>query len=681
MAKSVFVADLSHTSGTNAAYTFPLGAAFVTGYANKVLADRCRFRLFKYSESLAAAIAQEPPDVLACSNYQWNLELTYRLCTWAKQKRSDTVVVFGGPNFPVTAAEKIAFFHNRPVLDFYIEFEGEIGFAGLLQKLSEHGFDPRAFKATRERVVNCTYLHEDELIEGPSERISDVNIIPSPYLTGLMDQFFDKRLVPMVETTRGCPFSCSFCADGMALKSRIFRVDKSRTRQELDYISDRVTGIAELIITDLNFGMYEQDVETAQYIDDIRKRRGWPKSISATAGKNRPERVLKVADILKGAWVTGSAIQSADPEVLKNVRRSNISLDAYTQFTQFANRLDKDSSSYTEIILGLPGDTKEKHFQTLRYSIDSGVKNVRIYQAILLIGTEMASQATRDQYELRTKFRIIADGWGNYDFAGDKVSVAEIEEIVVGSRSLSLDDYLACRVMNLFVEFFHNNGLCEEIVCPLKSLGLTMFDALVFLHGHEELHSPTLVETLASFRFHSLNDLYDSQDEAERFAPKYLSGELRPGDLQSYRGKLYAEIDDALAVLVRAVKALLSERGLLNDAAADYFDEAKDFILCRKRALQDVERVEEQVFSYDFEALDRLGYAIDPRTFAPAPKPIRFTFAHTDVQKDDIRTTMRLYVGHSGGMTSAFKRRNLKKWIRKFAPVSSNAEMGAASAP
>ena len=59
----------------------------------------------------------------------------------------------------------------------------------------------------------------------------------------------------MLETTRGCPFACSFCVDGSASKNRVTRYDHQRTLDELTYIAKRVNNIEELTITDLNFGI------------------------------------------------------------------------------------------------------------------------------------------------------------------------------------------------------------------------------------------------------------------------------------------------------------------------------------------------------------------------------------------------------------------------------------------
>ena len=173
-------------------------------------------------------------------------------------------------------------------MDFYIENEGEFCFVDLMGKLDASGFDPGAVKARREVIQNCCYLHGDELVQGSIERILDVNEIPSPYLSGLMDRFFDSPLAPMLETMRGCPFSCTFCTDGLPTKNMVVRFDAERVRQELQYIAEHIKDVDELIITDLNFGMYKEDLRTVEVIADLQRKRGWPSWSRRPQGRISP---------------------------------------------------------------------------------------------------------------------------------------------------------------------------------------------------------------------------------------------------------------------------------------------------------------------------------------------------------------------------------------------------------
>ena len=132
MNKKIYLADLTHTTLGIHSPTFPLGTAFVCAHARKYFGGQFDFQLFKFPKDLSQEILEDPPAVLAFSNYSWNLELSYKLAVWALKTLPDLVVIFGGPNFPTQSKEKRQFFENRPDIDFYIENEGEVGFVRLI---------------------------------------------------------------------------------------------------------------------------------------------------------------------------------------------------------------------------------------------------------------------------------------------------------------------------------------------------------------------------------------------------------------------------------------------------------------------------------------------------------------------------------------------------------------------
>ena len=79
---------------------------------------------------------------------------------------------------------------------------------------------------------NISLTGIDDFSYGYKERIKDLDEIPSPYLNGMMDKFFDGKLTPFLETNRGCPFTCSFCHTGSdyfhKLKLKVSIVTKSK---------------------------------------------------------------------------------------------------------------------------------------------------------------------------------------------------------------------------------------------------------------------------------------------------------------------------------------------------------------------------------------------------------------------------------------------------------------------
>ena len=71
----------------------------------------------------------------------------------------------------------------------------------LIDLAKKYNFDAVKLKQNNETLLNTSYVYENRLIHGPTERIKDVNIIPSPYLIGALDDFFKLPLVPLLETT------------------------------------------------------------------------------------------------------------------------------------------------------------------------------------------------------------------------------------------------------------------------------------------------------------------------------------------------------------------------------------------------------------------------------------------------------------------------------------------------
>ena len=675
MNRKVYSADLTHTGNGTMALTFPLGASYIVSYAKKVLGKDFDFKLFKYQDDLSRAILDNPPIVLALSNYCWNIELGYELIKWTKSLDPNTVIVVGGPNFPTESSEKKSFLSFRPLIDFYIESEGEIGFVNLLQKLKDYDFNVKSLKKNQENIANCTYLCENNLIEAKIERIKDVNIIPSPYLNGVMDEFFRIPIIPMVETTRGCPFSCTFCADGLSFKNKVYSYNTLRVKDELNYIFEHVKNngflMDELRFSDLNFGMYKQDVETAQYIAEIQNKYGWPKMVRASLGKNRPDRIMQVAKILNGTLEMGAAQQSSDEEILKNIKRSNISVKAYGELLKFMNETNKKAKTSTEFILGIPGDSKEKHFKSLKHGVDNHVNTIRMFQAILLKGTEMANPQTREKYKLVSKYRVLTGAVGKYEFDKKSIPITEIEEIIVGSKDMTFDDYISCRKMDLLIETFHNNALFEELFLSLEKLGIPEWDCLFYIFEHEELYSQKIKDIMSSYIHATKVGLYETYEQAKEHSvrpgrfEKHLSGEIGSLELVKHKAKLYYLLDDLIDVLLNVAKIFLKKQGKLKETNIDYFEQLGTFIKCAKSNIINVELEIFQNFNYDWTSIDKLNFDIDPSKLKRSDKKISYRFFHNNEQKRQIKNALKIHPDHPNGAPMIYKQ-NLKVLYRNF---------------
>ena len=87
--------------------------------------------------------------------------------------------------------------------------------------------------------------------------------------------------------------------------------------------------------------------------------------------------MIRIAQMLDGALSMAASLQSTDPTVLDNVERSNISIDKLTDVGLLATEVE--AGTYSELILGLPGDTVAAHLRSLRDTVEANFDNIRMY--------------------------------------------------------------------------------------------------------------------------------------------------------------------------------------------------------------------------------------------------------------------------------------------------------------
>ena len=474
----IWLVDPTYTQQQISSESMPSAVGGIATFTEKHLNLKNPIRIFKYPEKLAMALENEIPDVIGFSNYMWNSELSLALARRIKEYAADTIVVMGGPNYPVVESEQELFLRNHPEIDFHVKGEGEVAFANLMAELIRSDMKKSDIKS---ELPSVHYISSDNkaMITSSVERIKDLTEIPSPYLEGKMDEFFDGKLQPVIQTTRGCPFGCTFCVEGMSYYTKIYRNNQEKISAELNYIGSKMQrvrdkgGRNDLWLVDSNFGMYNEDLETCKAIAECQTKYHWPEYIQCDTGKNNKPRVLSAARLVKGAMRLSGSVQTLDDDVLKNIKRSNISGDGLMQLAVEAAEIDADSRS--EIILGLPGESLKSHFQTINTVIDASFNHVNTYQLMMLPGTEIDSPATRDQFEMKTRFRILPRCFGYYDVLGKQIIAAEIEEVCVSTNTLSFEDYVKCRKMHLLIHIYHNDGLFGTALEFIKFLKIISF--------------------------------------------------------------------------------------------------------------------------------------------------------------------------------------------------------------
>ena len=644
---TVSLSDLTHTGAGITANNNPLAVGYIAAFAKAHLGDEIDVRLFKYPAALSKFLEHETPAIACFTNYMWNEALSCAYAAYIKRHHPRTVVIMGGPNYPIDASEQEAYLRRHSEIDFFVDGEGELPFVGLFESLRELDFDANRFKREGRCVQGAHYVIGDRMVGGPpAPRILDLSKIPSPYTTGLLDEFFDDKLTPMIQTTRGCPYSCTFCHDGIAYMNPTRAFSSERVLEEFAYVEARVK-TPTLQLADLNWGMFRTDLQTARWLAESRGRSGWPRNIMVATAKNQKERIVEMSHVLGDALQVGASVQSTDPVVLQNIKRTNISLDAIVKMAKGAT--ESHTGSFTELILGLPGDTTEKHTKSVFDMIDAGIQDVRLFQFILLPGTEGSDLASRARYEYKTGFRVLARCFGRYPIGDEEVWAAETQEICLGNNTMPRADYFACRAFDLTIAIFNNGGILKEFFRLAETLGVKRSAVLQRIAGMVDSADPRLRALYDEFTEAESKNFFATREELDTFLARpdaideYLRGAYGVNHIYTGRTAALMSLFSVLAAMAHeAVTAELRDRGLLDPLLSLYLDELLEVTIARKSTPTDLDRSVKLTLHFDFFVLHNEDYLVDPRRVY-VPGGVSFAVKHTETQQADLRKYFAQY--------------------------------------
>jgi len=657
----IFLGDLTYTTVTIATEALPINIGYIASYCTKRFGNKVDIKLFKYIEELEKAINESPPDILGLSNYVWSQNVSNEMFKLFTKKNPDGLKIWGGPNFPIDMPSQKKFFENFKDVDVYIPTDGEIGFSNLVEKALQVNTKEMRSKVLQEPIDGCMIKNPDGdllyTIEGT--RIRNLDEIPSPYLTGILDHFFDDKLVPMLQTNRGCPFLCTFCTDGRESVNQVNRFGKQRVKDELGYIAKHVKeNIHSLYISDLNFGMLPGDLETCDSIVEIQKKYNYPEKINATTGKNNQERIIESIKSLNGTMLMSMSVQSMDEQVLTNIKRANISAEKMVELSPTIHEYGVNTSG--EIIMGMPGQSYASVLDTIRQLIYGKVDDIIIHACMMLPGSEMATPAERSKWELETKFRILPMDFTVLD-NGKKI--CEIDEIVVGSKDMTFDDYLALRMIAFTLSIVNRATLFEPLLKFLKQQKIDV-SKLFFKMVEERKSSPkSVVSMYDRFNKVTIDELYDSPEEIisliqkDEEYQKLIEGRGAINVIKYHGAAVLSEcMDEWTEYALSIANDLLRKDVTWNEEIEKQFHDVGNY--CRGRCHNPLGKDRMQTnpeFTFYYDIIKWLTDNSDNMLLdeCKLPEPVKTVFSLTNEQYKFINDTLDLYGDNLIGKTKA----------------------------
>jgi radical SAM superfamily enzyme YgiQ (UPF0313 family) len=393
----------------------------------------------------------DAPEVAAFSTYVWNWELSLAVAKRIKRAYPECLIIFGGPHVPNQAQ---GFFRKYPAVDVLVHGEGEETFTEILRARAR-GEPIAGIRGT------TVHIGGGEQVTGEGrERISDFSRVVSPYLSGTFD---DLLALPIVynavwETNRGCPYSCTFCDWGaLASKLRVFPME--RLLAEMEFFGEH--RLAHIWCGDSNFGIIERDLQIAEHLVRVKSRTGFPKRFETNYAKNSTDRVMQIAELLQTQELNYGitlSVQSMDADTLKIIKRRNMKVDS---LSGFAHRYKKKGiEAYTEVILGLPGESYETFADGVDTLLAAGLHHsVWIYRCSVLPNAELNDPIYRRVHEIET----VRTPYCPIHTAPEKDPVVEYENIVISTRTMPHADWKRSNLFAWAVQCFHALNLTQVV--------------------------------------------------------------------------------------------------------------------------------------------------------------------------------------------------------------------------
>ncbi len=423
----------------NVAY-LPLISGLLCAYSrtSKKIESNYSFAPFLFCRDTQEKILEKyhDPAVMAFSVYMWNEQLNLHIAEKVKQRYQNCLIIFGGAHVPFDPEN---YFKKYPFIDVAVRGEGEKTFSDiLLRAIDSNDFTGIPGISWRDKNTGQCIINSEEFTSP-----KDLDEYPSPYLEGLYESIFDEpnglTFQAIIETNRGCSFNCSYCfwgQGGLSTKWRFHSLD--RVKSEIQWCAEHK--IKYVFNADSNFGMHKRDKEIASFLVETKRKYGYPEKFRTCFGKNTDDRIFEIGFLMqrneleKGVTLSR---QSCSEEVLKNIHRKNINMSTFKNLQFRFN--EADVPVYSELILGLPGETYESWTNGIEEHLQSGLKNqLFVYPCELYPNTELASPEFKKKFGIKSQEIILTEIHGS---ARKQKEVQEFQEIIVATDSMPLDQW------------------------------------------------------------------------------------------------------------------------------------------------------------------------------------------------------------------------------------------------
>lgn len=394
--------------------------AGANGETDASAGDKHEIELAEYTinhrvDEILQDLFKRKPDILAFSCYIWNMGMIEKLLPDLVKVLPGVKIWVGGPEVSYDAGE---FLEKHPQVTGVMTGEGEETFCELVQgkELS--------------RIKGIVYRNGDGRICRTEPRACmDMNRLPFPY-NNLTD--FENRII-YYESSRGCPFSCSYCLSSID-KSVRFR-DTETVKKELQFFLDN--RVAQVKFVDRTFNCrHSHSLEIWRYIKEHdNKITNFHFEIAADILNE--EELAVLADMRPGLVQLEIGVQSTNLRTIEEIDR----VMDLAHLKGVVRRLQKPENIHLhlDLIAGLPCEDYESFINSFNEVYALHPEQLQLGFLKVLKGSKMHTKAEEYGicYHTEPVYEVFSTRWISYEQILHLKEVEEMLEIYYNSNQFA----------------------------------------------------------------------------------------------------------------------------------------------------------------------------------------------------------------------------------------------------
>ncbi|MHB8063644.1 MAG: B12-binding domain-containing radical SAM protein [Ruminiclostridium sp.] len=369
------------------------------------------FTINDNKDNILSEIYKEKPDVLAFSSYIWNIEMILVLSKEIKKLLPQCTIILGGPEVSYDANTVL---EDNYAIDFVLCGEGEEAFPMLYASLLNHSEDYKELSGIAYRTQNSIVYREGFSL------VQNLNEIESPYTSELMESVTNR--IVYYESSRGCPFSCSYCISSTFNGVRFYSLD--RVKRDLNGLLMYKPKLIKFV--DRTFNCNKQRAkEIFKYILTLECNTLF--HFEAAADLFDDELLELLSHARKGLIQLEIGIQTINTNALEEINRVT---DLDKLFKNVCNILNNGNIHvHVDLIAGLPLEDLKSFKKSFNSVYNMRPHKLQLGFLKLLKGSKVRIEARKHGFAFRNyaPYEVLSNNYVSYE---DILLLKDVEEVL-----------------------------------------------------------------------------------------------------------------------------------------------------------------------------------------------------------------------------------------------------------